>query len=97
MSSHDRDELRVPSAWDIAITPELAPLFVLDAAICATRRFIEGSPPDCQADLRPILKHMRRLLARIREHRAREQVLANHVYVPHEDDLDPDSEAEVPD
>jgi hypothetical protein len=32
------DALLVPSEWDIILTPELAPLFVIDAAIVAAQR-----------------------------------------------------------
>jgi hypothetical protein len=34
-----RIELHAPSEWDIVLSPELAPLFVLDAAIVAAQLF----------------------------------------------------------
>lgn len=34
-----RERLVAPSEWDVVLAPELAPLFVLDAAIVAAHRF----------------------------------------------------------
>jgi hypothetical protein len=103
MSPNDRDELRVPihvpSAWDVTLSPELAPLFVVDAAIHAARRFIEvswpASSPQGETNLRDLLADMGRVQARIREHRVREQAFANNGPGPDDDHLDLDIEAEA--
>ena len=77
MTSERRITLHAPSEWDIVLSPELAPLFVLDAAIVAAQRFFSicldpsssgpggtGHPPT-----RALLDDMRSLRCRIREHR----------------------------
>jgi hypothetical protein len=35
----NRENLVAPSEWDVLIAPEVAPLFVLDAALLAAQRF----------------------------------------------------------
>ncbi len=35
-----RFPLRAPSEWDVVLSPELAPLFVVDAAIVAAQRIL---------------------------------------------------------
>jgi hypothetical protein len=40
VSSEERIQLCAPSEWDIVLSPELAPLFVIDAAIVAAQRFL---------------------------------------------------------
>jgi hypothetical protein len=37
--SEHRPVVCAPSEWDVVLSPELAPLFVLDAAIVAAQRF----------------------------------------------------------
>lgn len=77
MTSQGRIALHAPSEWDVVLSPELAPLFVLDAAIVAAERFLSilldpsssgpggtGHPPT-----RALLDDMRSLRCRIREHR----------------------------
>ena len=77
MTSEGRIALHAPSEWDVVLSPELAPLFVLDAAIVAAERFFSllldpsssepggtGHPPT-----RALLDNMRSLRCRIREHR----------------------------
>jgi hypothetical protein len=39
VTSVARDNLVAPSEWDVLVAPEVAPLFVLDAAIVAAQRF----------------------------------------------------------
>jgi hypothetical protein len=39
MTPSMRDPLVIPSEWDVVLAPELAPLFVLEAAIAAAQRF----------------------------------------------------------
>jgi hypothetical protein len=77
MSPHRRVALRAPSEWDIVLSPELAALFVLDAAIVAAQRVFSialdpsssdpggtGHPP--ARTLLAIMGILRRL---IRQHR----------------------------
>jgi hypothetical protein len=39
MTSDQRIELHAPSEWDVVLSPELASLFVLDAAVVAAQCF----------------------------------------------------------
>jgi hypothetical protein len=94
--------LRAPSECDVVLSPELAPLFVLDAAIVAAQRIFSVSldpsslhpggaryPPT-----RALLEAMRTLRCHIREHRRAEQAFAGGI--PEDDDSD-DPEDEVHD
>jgi hypothetical protein len=89
--------LRAPSEWDVVLSPELAPLFVLDAAIVAAQRIFSVTldpsshhpggaryPPT-----RALLEAMRTLRQHIREHRRVEQALTDPV---DREDEDPDDE-----
>lgn len=80
-----RDRLVAPSEWDVVLAPELAPLFVLDAAIVAAYRVLAicldpsssavggaNHPPT-----RELLEAMRALRMRIHHHR-RAIVTADH-------------------
>lgn len=82
-----RVPLRAPSEWDVALSPELAPLFVIDAAIVAAQRILSVQldpssfhpggaryPPT-----RALLEAMRTLRSHIREHRRREQAFAEGI------------------
>ena len=77
MTSERRIALHAPSEWDVVLSPELAPLFVLDAAIVAAQRFFSicldpssfepggtAYPPT-----RALPDTMRILRCHIREHR----------------------------
>jgi len=77
MTSERRIALHAPSEWDVVLSPELAPLFVLDAAIVAAQRFFSilldpssfepggtAYPPT-----RALLDTMRILRCHIRVHR----------------------------
>ena len=77
MTSERRIALHAPSEWDVVLSPELAPLFVLDAAIVAAQRFFSicldpssfepggtAYPPT-----RALLDTMRILRCHIRQHR----------------------------
>jgi hypothetical protein len=79
-----RFDLLAPSEWDVVLSPELAPLFVLDAAIVAAHRVLcigldpssfspagAGHPPT-----RALLAAMRSLRRRVRDYRLAEQALA---------------------
>ncbi|MEI8256675.1 MAG: hypothetical protein WCJ30_13455 [Deltaproteobacteria bacterium] len=76
MSDH-RVDLRVPSEWDVVLSPELAPLFVLDAAVLAAQRVLalcldRSSSAPGGTDYPPtraLLDAMRTLRGHIREHR----------------------------
>lgn len=87
-----RIPLRAPSESDVALSPELAPLFVIDAAIVAAQRVLSvlldptsfhpgGAryPPT-----RALLEAMRALRTHIREHRRREQAFIDGI--DHQDD-----------
>ena len=75
--SSARERLVAPSEWDVILSPELAPLFVLDAAIVAAHRVLAicldpSSPAVGGADhppTRELLDAMRALRARIHQHR----------------------------
>ena len=94
-----RIPLRAPSEWDVALSPELAPLFVIDAAIVAAQRILSvlldpssfhpgGAryPPT-----RALLEAMRTLRRQIREHRRREQAFVDGIH--HHDDATDDTSA----
>ncbi len=65
MIPEHRFDLLAPSEWDVVLSPELAPLFVLDAAIVAAHRVLcigldpssfspgGAGPPPCGRCLRP--------------------------------------------
>ena len=92
-----RITLRAPSESDIVLSPELAPLFVIDAAIVAAQRIFSvsldpSSPYPGGARYPPtraLLEAMCTLRCHIREHRRVEQAFAGGI--DHEDD-DPDGE-----
>ena len=105
MISEGRTELHAPSEWDVVLSPQLAPLFVLDAAILAAQRFFSitldpssfalggaGYPPT-----RLLLEAMNTLRCLIRDHRIAEEAFADdHGVVPNTnatDDGIPDEEA----
>jgi len=84
MIPEHRFDLLAPSEWDVVLSPELAPLFVLDAAIVAAHRVLcigldpssfspggAGNPPT-----RALLAAMRSLRRRVRDYRLAEQALA---------------------
>ncbi len=85
MIPEHRLALHPPSEWDVVLSPELAPLFVLDAAIVAAQRIFSGSLDP--SSLHPggarypptlaLLQAMRSLRCHIREHRRAEQALAS--------------------
>jgi hypothetical protein len=85
MISERRTELLAPSEWDIALSPELAPLFVLDAAVLAALRFFSITLDPSSSTLggasypptRLLLEAMHTLRSLIREHRLTEQAFAD--------------------
>jgi hypothetical protein len=84
MTPEHREALHAPSEWDVVLSPELGPLFVLEAATIAAQRFllIELDPSSSLpggANHRPtraLLHAMRTLRTRIRNYRAMEQAFA---------------------
>ena len=76
MSEH-RLAVCAPSEWDIVLSPELAPLFVLDAAIVAAQRVFSilldtsssGFGGTDHPPTRALLQAMDILRCHIREHR----------------------------
>jgi len=84
MTPKHRFGLLAPSEWDVVLSPELAPLFVLDAALVAAHRVLcIGLDPSafspggtCHPPARALLVAMRRLRRRIHAYRLAEQVLA---------------------
>ncbi len=76
-----RQRLVVPSEWDIVLAPELGPLFVLDAALIAARRFLAiGLDPSSSTrggayhpPTRGLIDAMRALRRHIRQYRLAEQ------------------------
>jgi hypothetical protein len=99
--SQRRIEVCAPSEWDVVISPELVPLFVLDAAIVAAQRFFSilldpsssgpggtGYPPT-----RALLDAMRTLRCHIREHRVTAHAFDNDLAEPNatDDDIPPTS------
>ena len=97
MNRERRIILRAPSESDVILSPELAPLFVVDAAIVAAQRILSVQldpssfhpggaryPPT-----RALLAAMQALRRHIREHRHRERLLANRIGGP-DDDLEDD-------
>jgi hypothetical protein len=93
MTSEPRLQLHAPSAWDVVLSPELAPLFVLDAAIVAAQRFFSvlldpsssGSGGTGHPPTRALLGAMRTLRGHIREHRVTAEAFADDV--PKEESL----------
>jgi hypothetical protein len=85
MTPEHREALHAPSEWDVVLSPELGPLFVLEAAIITVQRFfsIQLDPSSSLpggANHRPtraLLHAMRTLRNRIRDHRAMEQAFAS--------------------
>lgn len=82
MMSEHRIELCAPSEWDVVLSPELAPLFVLEAAILAAQRFFSirvdpSSGGTAYPPTRALLKAMRRLRCHVRQYRAAEQAFAD--------------------
>ena len=82
-----RIALHAPSEWDVVLSPELAPLFVLDAAIVAAQRiFSVGLDPSSAhpggaryPPTQALLEAMRTLRCHIREHRIVEQAFTDGV------------------
>lgn len=80
MSTSARERLLAPSEWDVVLAPELAPLFVLDAAIIAAHRVLSiGLDPTSSSaggvnhpPTRDLLDAMRVLRRRIQQHRLAE-------------------------
>jgi hypothetical protein len=105
MTSDQRIELHAPSEWDVVLSPELAPLFVLDAALVAAQRFFSilldpssaGPGGANYPPTRLLLGAMYTLRCLIREHRITEEAFADdHGAVPSTsatDDEIPDEEA----
>ncbi len=89
--------LHAPSEWDVVLSPELAPLFVIDAAIVAAQRIFSvsldpSSPHPGGARYPPtraLLEAMCTLRCHIREHRRVEQAFAGRI---DQEDDDPDGE-----
>lgn len=88
-----RQRLVAPSEWDIVLAPELGPLFVLDAALIAARRFLAiGFDPSSSTrgganhpPTRHLLDAMRALRRHIRQYRLAEQnVVDGRHHNPHE-------------
>lgn len=77
MTSERRLEIHVPSEWDVLLSPELAPLFVLDTALLAALRVFSvcldptSSEPGGteHSPTRALLTAMHTLHFHIREHR----------------------------
>ncbi len=80
MTPSARERLVAPSEWDVVLTPELAPLFVLEAAIVAAHRVLSiALDPTSSAagganhpPTRDLLDAMRVLRRHIRQHRLAE-------------------------
>lgn len=80
-----RVPLRAPSEWDVVLSPELAPLFVIDAAIIAAQRIlaVHLDPASLHPGgaryppTRALLEAMSRLRGLIRKHRRVEQAFAD--------------------
>jgi hypothetical protein len=97
--SEHRIALYAPSDWDIALSPELAPLFVIDAAIVAAQRIFSVSLDPSSShpggeqypQTRALLEAMRTMRGQICAHRIREQAFADGVG-GNDDDPDPDDE-----
>jgi len=89
--------LHAPSEWDVVLSPELAPLFVIDAAIVAAQRIfsVNLDPSSLEPGgaryppTRALLEAMRTLRRYIREYRRVEQALARGI---DQEDDDPDGE-----
>ncbi len=102
MTSEQRIALHAPSEWDVALSPERAPLFVIDAAIVAAQRILSVSLDPSSSNpggaryppTRALLESMRTLRGHIREHRLVEQAFADGVGVDDPDDNVHDEETE---
>ena len=90
MTPSTRHTLVIPSEWDVVLAPEVAPLFVLEAAIAAAQRFFSITLDPTSSTLggtdhpltRDLLKVMRTLRVHIRHYRlavAAEQGLSDSV------------------
>lgn len=85
MTSEHRVALHAPSDWDVVLSPELAPLFVVDAAIVAAQRVFSVSLDPSSSHpggaryppTRALLEAMRTLRCLIREHRKVERAFAD--------------------
>ena len=105
MTSEHRIALDAPSEWDVVLSPELAPLFVVDAAIVATQRILSVSLDPSSSHLggarypptRALLEAMRTLRGLIREHRMVEQAFADGAGAQQQDLDDEVHEAETED
>lgn len=97
MIPEPRLALHAPSEWDVVLSPELAPLFVVDAAIVAAQRIFSVSLDPSSSHpggaryppTRALLEAMRTLRCHIREHRRVEQAFAGGIDREHDD---PDDE-----
>lgn len=91
MTCQGRVQLHAPSEWDVVLSPELAALFVLDAAIVAAQRFFSilldpssfdpggtGHPP-----ARAMLDTMGILRRLIRQHRVMAETFTDTGGEPH--------------
>jgi hypothetical protein len=87
MTSQPRLPLHAPSDWDVLLSPELASLFVLDAAIVAAQRLFStlldpsssGYGGTGHPSTRALLDAMRTLRGHIREHRLTAEAFADDV------------------
>ncbi len=85
MTSERRIHLRAPSEWDVTLSPELAPLFVLDSAIVAAQRIfsVHLDPSSSHPGgtryppTRALLAAMHALRCHIRRHRSAERAFAD--------------------
>jgi hypothetical protein len=76
-----RVEVWAPSEWDVVLAPELAPLFVLDAAIVAAQRFFSihldpssfGPDGPAYPPTRALLETMSSLRSHVRRYRLMEE------------------------
>jgi len=86
-----REWLVAPSEWDVVLAPELAPLFVLDAAIVAAHRVFSISldPTSSSAgganhpSTRELLEAMRILRRLIHHHRLAEVICDEETQYEH--------------
>jgi len=93
--SSARERILAPSEWDVVLAPELAPLFVLDAAIIAAHRVLSivldptssaaggGNHPPT----RELLDAMRVLRRHIHHHRLAEATADEKTEDDHRDPL----------
>jgi hypothetical protein len=100
MTPSTPDNLLIPSEWDVVQAPEVALLFVLDAAIVAAQRIFSITLDPTSSDLggsdhpltRDLLEVMRSLRVHIRQYR-----LAAAVEQGLSDSMDPDQDCQLRD